>query len=101
MAFSNSTKKNPALGQKRRKKWVHWLKLPNPAFRETAQDVVDWLRAKGYMQPDCTKPTARAFRAQLAKNTGACIKWNSTRYLSDRRNERRAKKRAQMALEGP
>lgn len=80
-------------GGKVKSGWVsNWRKLCNPSLRETTADVIRWLVERGYAAADGT-PTEAALRRGLARRRQDGVVWNLTRYVSLRREERRAQRR--------
>jgi hypothetical protein len=77
-------------------KWVnHWGKLANLSLRETGGQALSWLRQAGYADSG-GRPTQAAIRRGLARFDGTVVQWNLVRYVSIRRDERRAERRAKV-----
>jgi hypothetical protein len=74
-------------------KWVNWRKLCNPSIKDRPRDVIDNLRALGWMEPGSFNPTPLAQRQGAARVSHQDGKprtlWNRTRYLSECRKLRR------------
>lgn len=79
---------------KTNKPWVHWRDLCNVSFRETPKDVFEFLLAGGHITED-QHPTERSLRRRFARIHGGKVLWRKARYISLRREERRATKRTE------